>query len=169
VHRRSGAGFRQIPAETGHHPVRGGGGLNSTAGDFGRLLQCLLRGGELDGTRILSEAAVSELTRNQIGALDARLQRTALASRSNDFIFMDGSQKFGFGIMIETLQRPGGRAPGSYSWGGIFNTYFWVDPVNGQAALLMLQLSPFAGRASVGLLHDFEVAVYKDTGQGIQI
>jgi CubicO group peptidase (beta-lactamase class C family) len=71
--------------------------------------------------------------------------------------------------MIETLQRPGGRAPGSYSWGGIFNTYFWVDPVNGLAALLMLQLSPFAGRASVGLLHDFEVAVYKDTGQGIQI
>jgi CubicO group peptidase (beta-lactamase class C family) len=127
-----------------------------------------LRGGELDGARILSESAVAELTRNQIGALNASMQRTALTDRSNDFIFMDGSQKFGFGIMIETRQQPGCRAPGSYSWGGIFNTYFWVDPTNDLAALLMLQTSPFANRASIELLHEFELAVYEDSGQGIR-
>lgn len=164
VHRRSGPGFRQLQQAEHDHPVRGGGGLNSTAADYSRLLRCLLRGGELDGARVLSADSVSELTRNQIGPLDARMQRTALADRSNDFIFMDGSQKFGFGIMIETEQRPGCRAPGSYSWGGIFNTYFWVDPVHDLAAVLLLQLSPFASRASVQLLKEFELAVY----QGIE-
>ena len=89
------------PHGSGRHllegPVRGGGGLYSTAPDYSRLLRCLLRGGELDGVRILSERSVAEITRNQIGNLEAGMQRTALADRSNDFIFMDGSQKFGLG------------------------------------------------------------------------
>ncbi len=162
VHRRSGTGFRELPLETRDHPVRGGGGLYSTAGDYTRLLRCLLRGGELEGVRLLSEAAVGEITRNQIGPHAARMQRTALAERSNDFIFMDGSQKFGFGVMIETRDKPGGRARGSYGWGGIVNTWFWVDPARELAAVLMLQLAPFANRASVALLQEFETAVYTD-------
>jgi len=162
VHRRSGQGFRQLAPESRDHPVRGGGGLNSTAADYSRLLRCLLRGGELDGVRVLAESAVAEISRNQIGDLEARMQRTAVADRSNDFIFMDGTQKFGFGVMIETVDRPGGRAKGSYSWAGIVNTYFWVDPARELAAVLMLQLTPFASRASVDLLQRFESAVYED-------
>jgi CubicO group peptidase (beta-lactamase class C family) len=162
VHRRSGDGFRALPLETGDHPVRGGGGLYSTAPDYARLLRCLLRGGELDGARILGERAVAEITRNQIGDLAAGMQRTALADRSNDFIFMDGSQKFGFGVMIETRHRPGMRAIGSWSWGGISNTFFWVDPANGLAAVLLMQLAPFANRAAFELLQQFEAAVYAE-------
>jgi methyl acetate hydrolase len=162
VHRRVGAGFRQLALETQDHPVRGGGGLYSTAADYSRLLRCLLRGGEFDGERVLNEASVREIMRNQIGDLEARMQRTALADRSNDFIFMDGSQKFGFGVMIESRAKPGGRSAGSYSWAGIFNTYFWVDPEQDIAALLMLQLLPFASRSSVELLANFESAVYED-------
>jgi CubicO group peptidase (beta-lactamase class C family) len=165
VHRRRAAGFQALPLETADHPVRGGGGLYSTAPDYSRLLRCLLRGGELDGTRILAASSVAEITRNQIGDLEARMQRSALADRSNDFIFMDGSQKFGFGVMIETRDRPGGRAAGSWSWAGIANTYFWVDPVAGLAVVLLLQTAPFANRASVGLLQEFEAAVYADFGR----
>lgn len=162
VHRRSGGGFRQLPLESGDHPVRGGGGLYSTAPDYTRLVRCLLRGGELDGVRLLSEAATSEITRNQIGDHPARMQRTAVAARSNDFIFMDGSQRFGFGVMIETQQHRGKREIGAYGWGGIVNTYFWVDPARDLASVLMLQLAPFASRPAVGVLDAFEVAVYKD-------
>ena len=32
---------------------------------------------------------------------------------------MDGSQRFGFGVMIETRQHPGKREVGAYGWGGI--------------------------------------------------
>jgi CubicO group peptidase (beta-lactamase class C family) len=162
AHRRSGKGFRQLPLEQHGHPVRGGGGLYSTAADYSRLLRCLLRGGELDGARILSESSVSAIASNQIGELKALMQRTALANRSNDFIFMDGSQKFGFGVMIETEDCREGRSAGSYSWAGIFNTYFWVDPARDLAAVLMLQLVPFASRVCVELYREFETAVYED-------
>lgn len=165
VHRRSGKGFQSLPLAKRDHPVRGGGGLYSTAADYSRLLRCLLRGGELDGVRILSTAAVAEISSNQIGNFEAQMQRTALADRSNDFTFMDGSQKFGFGVMLETEQRPGKRSIGSYGWGGIVNTYFWVDPVKDLAAVLMLQLAPFASRASIELLGQFETAVYEDFSQ----
>jgi CubicO group peptidase (beta-lactamase class C family) len=75
---------------------------------------------------------------------------------------MDGSQKFGFGVMIEMQDRAGGRAQASFSWAGITNTYFWVDPVNDLAALLFMQLAPFASNASVELLQQFETAVYAE-------
>lgn len=166
MHRRSGRGFRQLPLETGDHPVRGGGGLYSTAGDYLRLLRCLLGGGELEGFRLLSEAAVDQIRQNRIGDLEAGMQRTALKDRSNDFIFMDGSQKFGFGVMIESRARPGGRAAGAYSWAGIANTFFWVDPARDLAAVLLLQLAPFASRASIELLQEFETAVYRDWQPG---
>ena len=167
VHRRAGRGFRQLALESHDHPVRGGGGLYSTAADYSRLLRCLMRGGELDGVRLLNEDSIAEITRNQIGDFEARMQRTAFSDRSNDFVFMDGSQKFGFGVMIETRGRPGMRASGSWSWGGIVNTYFWVDPVHGLAAVLMLQLAPFASRASIDMLRSFEAAVYSDWNQEI--
>jgi CubicO group peptidase (beta-lactamase class C family) len=162
VHRRSGDGFRALPLEIEDHPVRGGGGLYSTAPDYSRLLRCLLRGGELDGVRIIAESSVAAIASNQIGALNASMQRTAIADRSNDFIFMDGSQKFGFGVMIETRNRPGMRAAGSWGWGGITNTYFWVDPAHDLTAVLFMQLAPFANRASIELLQQFEAAVYRD-------
>jgi CubicO group peptidase (beta-lactamase class C family) len=165
VHRRSGQGFRQLPLDLGDPQVRGGGGLYSTAEDYSRLLRCLLRGGELDGVRILTTEAVAEIGRNQIGELVAEVQRTALTDRSNDFVFMDGTQKFGFGVMVETEHRPGKRSVGSYGWGGIVNTWFWVDPVKGVAAVLMLQLAPFVSRASVRLLDEFETAIYRDLMQ----
>jgi CubicO group peptidase (beta-lactamase class C family) len=166
VHRRSGNGFRPLPLETVDHPVRGGGGLYSTAGDYSRLLRCLLRGGELDGVRILAPDSVAEISRNQIGDNEALMQRTAMADRSNDFIFMDGSQKFGFGVMVETQSRPGMRAKCSWSWAGVMNTYFWVDPGRDLAAVLLLQLAPFANRASVELLRQFEAAVYLEYAHG---
>jgi CubicO group peptidase (beta-lactamase class C family) len=162
VHRRSGQGFRQLPLDDRDHEVRGGGGLYSTAADYSRLLRCLLRGGELDGLRVLSESAVAEISTNQTKDFQVLMQRTALADRSNDFVFMDGTQKFGFGVMIETERHVGKRSIGSFGWGGIVNTYFWVDPVRDLAGVLLLQLAPFASRASVELLDQFETAVYAD-------
>lgn len=162
VHRRVNGGHRQLKLEDQDHEVRAGGGLYSTAIDYERFLRCLLRGGELDGVRLLRDSSVEEIRTNQIGEAMADMQRTALADRSNDFVFMDGSQKFGLGVMIETSDRPGKRSRGAYGWGGIVNTYFWVDPVAGLAAVLMMQVAPFATRACIELLDEFELAVYSD-------
>ena len=45
----------------------GGAGLLSTASDYGRLLQMLLNGGELDGVRILSPKTVALMHENHTG------------------------------------------------------------------------------------------------------
>jgi serine-type D-Ala-D-Ala carboxypeptidase len=48
--------------------VTGSAGLFSTAGDMARLAAMIASGGELDGVRVLSEASVAELFRQQPGA-----------------------------------------------------------------------------------------------------
>lgn len=45
--------------------VYASGGLYTTPLEFGRLLQLLMNGGEFDGVRLLSRAAVAEMGRNQ--------------------------------------------------------------------------------------------------------
>jgi CubicO group peptidase (beta-lactamase class C family) len=160
-HARRDGGFVEIEHETAPSGVpTGGTGLYSTASDYMRLLRLFLNGGTLDGRRLLAPETIAAITRNQIGDLKAEPQQKALAERSNDFIFMDGSQRFGFGVLIETRDRATGRAAGTFSWGGIFNTYFWVDPRADLAAVLLMQTSPFADPESVALLESFEHAVY---------
>ena len=77
---------------------------------------------------------------------------------------MDGSQRFGFGVLIETQAKPGGRAAGSYGWAGIYNTYFWVDPAAGIAAVVLMQLSPFSAPVCIDVCDRFERAVYHELG-----
>ena len=110
---------------------------------------------------LLAPATVDELASNQIGALAAARQHTAFPPRTHDFTFLDGTQKFGFGVAIETADRPSGRKAGSYGWAGVFNTFFWVDPRSGLAAVLMTQSSPFCDPDTLALLDGFEQAVYR--------
>jgi CubicO group peptidase (beta-lactamase class C family) len=160
-HARRDGELVEIENETSPTTIpTGGTGLYSTAPDYLRLLRLFLCGGTLDGRRLLTPESIAAITRNQIGDLKAEPQQKALAERSNDFIFMDGSQRFGFGVLIETRARPTGRSAGTFSWGGIFNTYFWVDPRADVAAVLLMQTSPFADPESVALLESFERSVY---------
>lgn len=160
LHARRDGGWDEAPLERVSHEARGGGGLYSTAPDYLRLARFFLAGGVLDGTRLLEERTVASMQSNQIGALDAHRQTTALPERSNDFLFMDGSQKFGLGFMIETRDQPSGRKAGTSSWAGIANTYFWIDPRAGVAAVLCMQTTPFADPVSVDIYRGFERAVY---------
>lgn len=50
--------------KTGRYPMPAGG-LFSTAGDVAKFCQMALRGGELNGKRILSEAAIEEMKKDQ--------------------------------------------------------------------------------------------------------
>jgi CubicO group peptidase (beta-lactamase class C family) len=46
--------------------LSGGGGLVSTAADYSRFTQMLLRGGELDGTRVIGPRTLAYMTRNHL-------------------------------------------------------------------------------------------------------
>jgi methyl acetate hydrolase len=139
----------------------GGGGLASTADDYGRFMRMLLNGGALDGARVLKSETVALMGQNHIGTLGVPALKTALP-RSADFTFIaDGRDKFGLGFLITADQVPGKRSPGSLSWGGINNTYFWVDPNRGIAGVILMQYLPFADPKALALHDAFERATYQ--------
>jgi methyl acetate hydrolase len=123
-------------------------------------LRLLLNGGVASGRRLLTEQAVVALANNQVGSLPVERQRSALPALSDDFRFMDGTQRFGFGVLIETRAKDTGRSAGSYGWGGLYNTYFWVDPAAGLGAVVMMQVSPFCRPACIEVCERFERAVF---------
>src|SRR5262245_729219 len=55
----------------------GGGGLASTANDYGRFVRMLLNGGELDGARVLKAETVALMGQNHIGSLGVPALKTA--------------------------------------------------------------------------------------------
>lgn len=140
----------------------GGGGLYSTAGDYVRFLRMFLNGGELEGARVLSAASVAEMGRNHIGALGVPALKSARPEQSGDFAFIaDGRDKWGVSFQITAESVPGRRAAGSLSWGGIHNTYFWIDPQRGVAGVILLQFLPFADPQALALYETFERGIYR--------
>jgi CubicO group peptidase (beta-lactamase class C family) len=139
----------------------GGGGLASTASDYGRFMRMLLNGGALDEARVLKAETVALMGQNQIGAVSVPALKTALP-RSADFTFIaDGRDKWGLGFLITTDQVPGKRSPGSLSWGGINNTFFWIDPARGIAGVIMMQYLPFADAMALTTYDAFERCAYQ--------
>ena len=139
----------------------GGGGLASTADDYGRFMRMILNGGELDGARVLKAETVKLMEQNQIGAVTVPALKSAMP-RSADFTFIaDGRDKWGLGFLITVDQLPGMRSPGSLSWGGINNTFFWIDPARGIAGTIMMQYLPFADAKALAAYRDFERGAYQ--------
>jgi CubicO group peptidase (beta-lactamase class C family) len=142
----------------------GGGGLASTASDYGRFVRMFLNGGALDGVRVLKAETVALMGQNHIGAVSVPAHKSALP-RSADFTFIaDGRDKWGLGFLITADQVPGKRSPGSLSWGGINNTFFWIDPTRGIAGVIMMQYLPFADAKALAVYDAFERGTYQLVG-----
>jgi CubicO group peptidase (beta-lactamase class C family) len=140
----------------------GGGGLFSTATDYLRFLQALMHGGELDGNRILRPETVALMGQNHIGDLEVQGLPTQMPHLSNPVELFPGmSKKWGLSFLINVEPGPAGRSAGSLAWGGLYNTYYWIDPVKQIAGVLMSQSLPFADPIVLGTLEAFERAVYQ--------
>jgi len=145
--RAARVGEPQTDAATGKRPpmrnvtrpsrwFSGGGGLVSTASDYLRFCQMLLNGGELDGVRLLApktiahmasdhlppDVAYGETTRSRFGALAPVPE-----------------MGYGFGLGFAAGMSPVPGSVGEFFWGGVFGTYFWIDPAERLIAVLMLQ------------------------------
>jgi len=143
----------------------GGGGLTATADDYGRFVRMILNGGELDGVRVAKSETVALMGQNAMGNVSVPALKTALP-RSADFTFInDGKDKWGLGFLITVEHVPGKRSAGSLSWGGINNTYYWIDPSRGIAGVIMMQYLPFADAKALAVYDSFERAVYKSFEQ----
>jgi CubicO group peptidase (beta-lactamase class C family) len=160
---RGPEGLSVVPnPPTMQSPVRGDGGLFSTATDYGTFMRLFLNGGRAGDRRLVSEKMIQLMTSNQIGAVRVVQQPTADAARSRPFPIGSAKDTFGFGFQIETAPiEPGLRSAGSYSWGGIYNTHFWIDPERQVAAAVLMQVLPYYDEACLNVLRGFERRLYE--------
>jgi CubicO group peptidase (beta-lactamase class C family) len=161
--RQADGSLKALPFEMPQRPefFSGGGGLFGTPRDYMAFLQMLLRDGSFNGARILKPETVAAMRRNQIGDLDVNPLKSSAPAWSNDANLFPGmEQKWGLSFDINTQPGPNGRSAGSFTWAGLLNCYYWVDPVNKVAAALFSQLLPFYDARVVELYAAFERGLY---------
>jgi len=128
------------PATPGTY-FSGGGGLSSTAMDYAIFMQMLLNGGQYNGKRILSRSSVTMMTVSQYDKIN----------------WPDNKMGLGFGIHTEKSLASSPLSPGSFEWGGMFSSSYWIDPKEKIVAQLFLNQYP----QSHGEIHDkFKTLVY---------
>jgi methyl acetate hydrolase len=138
-------------------PEKGDAGLISTAGDYSRFLQCLLQG----GAPLVDTATLQAMTSNQIGDLCIQQQPAANPALTHPFPRGGGVDKFGFGFQLHQQGQPGMRSVGSYSWCGLLNTYFWVDPLRQLGGVVLMQVLPLFDPTCLQTLDGFERHLYR--------
>ncbi|MDP3908294.1 serine hydrolase [Novosphingobium sp.] len=139
----------------------GGGGGTSTAPDYARFVRMLLNGGELDGQRVLRAETVADMGRDHVAPLRAGYMGSAMPELSAPYdTFPDQHTGWGLGFLINPEPGPNGRSPGSMAWAGIFNCYYWVDPVKGVGGVFVSQLSPFGDPGALDCFGALERMAY---------
>jgi len=120
--------------------LSGGGGLVSTAGDYHRFTQMLLRGGELDGVRLLSPRTVALMTRNHLpGNADLETFGRKLFAESSNVGVGFG---LGFSVVLDPVAGKSLTSAGEFAWGGLASTAFYVDPAEEITAMFFTQFVP---------------------------
>ncbi|MEP5728486.1 MAG: serine hydrolase domain-containing protein [Sulfitobacter sp.] len=135
-----------------------GHAMYSTAPDYLRFLRMILGKGQLDGKRILSEASVAEMTKDQMQGLTFDTMRSVSPLTAD--VVLEGDPVHSFIAVTNRQEIPGKRSAGAQSWAGVCNSHYWVDPAKGVAAVIMTQSLPFVEKPFMDTYDAFERAVY---------
>ena len=114
-----------------HNFFSGSGGLVSTAADYVRLQQMMLNGGEVGGVRLLGRKTVAMMFRNHTGNLPIWLRGPGTGFG------------LGYSVVLDSGLAATTSSEGSVSWGGAYNTVFWIDPKEELIGILMSQVRPY--------------------------
>jgi CubicO group peptidase (beta-lactamase class C family) len=123
----------------------GGAGVLSTASDYGRFLQMLLNGGELDGVRLLGPKTVELMHTNLVG---------------DKYRYRNDTDAYGAGFWVNNDPGFYGElgSEGAYGWGSAYYPQYLIDPKEKLVAIFMTQLRPAGG---VDLVSKFKVLTYQ--------
>lgn len=132
----------------------GGGGLSSTVGDYLKFVQALVNGGFLNGQRILGSKTIDYMRAPQTLHLNP-----PVTDHSRPV-----GNTFGLGFATFTDESIGAIpfSPGTYLWGGFFNTKFWIDPKEDFVFVGLTQVYPFAHPSFWDKLYAITYSILED-------
>lgn len=132
------------PTSTDRFPAPNGG-LFSTAPDYARFCQMVLKGGEFEGKRYLKPESFKLMTTIQTDGLKTG--------------FTPGN---GWGLGWCVVREPQGvtamLSPGSFGHGGAYGTQAWIDPGTKRIYILMVQRANFPNSDASELRRGFQDA-----------
>ena len=116
--------------------------------------------------RILSAESINLIFTSEIDSPNIGIAKTQAPLFTNDIDMSFGAEaSFGLGLLLHPSGIESGRHANSGSWGGLFNTYFWIDRDADIYGIFATQVAPFFDRASIETLQAFESAAYSETAQ----
>lgn len=107
----------------------GAGGLVSTADDYHAFCRMMLNKGAWPRERLLSQASVESMTRDQL--TPEQMEGTDL--------FFGSHSSWGFGMGVDIHQEKPWNVPGRFGWDGGFGTSAYSDPKNDFIGILLTQ------------------------------
>ena len=145
-----------LPPLSGVTLFSGGAGLISTAHDYWRFCEMLRRGGSLEGARILGPKTVQAMT---MARLTPEVRDKGATEYPASHLYPGQSFGLGAGVITDPAQAGVISSKGEYSWGGIANTKFWIDPEEDLVVVFMAQVlgTPHSDRHRF----DLKVATYQ--------
>ena len=141
---------------TGLTVFSGGGGLISTALDYMVFCEMVRQGGSYNGVRILGPKTVEYMTINH---LTDTVRNNGADEYPGSHLYPGQSFGLGFGVITDPGQSGVISSIGEYSWGGLANTKFWIDPKEELIAVFMSQFmaSPWSDETRFNM----KVATYQ--------
>ncbi len=118
----------------------GGGGLISTASDYFKFIRMLEGRGKSGNVRLLSSRTFEMMVMNY---LPNNADISTFGRPLGEEIFYDGlGFGLGFSVVVDQAKTRVACPNGTFGWGGMASTAFWVDPVNEISAMFFTQLIP---------------------------
>ena len=105
----------------------GSGGLLSTTSDYLKFCQMLLNGGSFNNIKIINSETIELMKEDH-----------SIGLKYKKLIF---GKKKGFGLGFEVVKENDTKfgSKGTFGWGGMFGTYFRIDPVEKMIFIYMTQ------------------------------
>lgn len=127
--------YRNLPRH-----ASGGGGLVSTGTDYVRFCQLILNNGAHDRDYLVSPSTIRRMCTNHLpGGTDLRRISRSLFSETT---YAGVGFGLGWAVTLQPERTLIAGSAGDCFWGGMANTSFWVDPVEGFACVFLTQLIP---------------------------
>ena len=109
----------------------------------------------------MEDATFALMCEDQLGGEIAGQLPSAEPHRSNPMTFFPEARPgWTLGFLLNREPLPGRRAAGSLSWGGLYNSYYWLDPANRIIGVMFTQVLPFADPRILSRFEEFERHVY---------